>query len=90
MTSKTKILLAISFTAFVVGSTGVLWGIGFPIGAVCFGLFLISKLLEKETALFNQEQAEKIAMAERQKALAPELPQIEKRPKAVLASALSH
>ena len=40
-----------------------------PSGAIFFGLFLISKLLEKETALFNEEQEQCFVMAS--KAAAP-------------------
>jgi hypothetical protein len=57
MTTTTKTLLAVSIAGFAVGAfTNVLWGIGTPIGAVCFGLFVISKLLEKEVAKFDEEQ----------------------------------
>lgn len=56
MTRTTKILLAISLTAFVSGFADILWGLGRPVGAIFFGLFMISKLLEKETALYDQEQ----------------------------------
>ena len=67
----TKILLGISLAAFAVGFTDILWGLGRPIGAVFFGLFLISKLLEKETALFDEEQHLRVAQAEKEKASAP-------------------
>src|SRR5437773_3102860 len=57
MTTTTKTLLAISLGGFALGAfTNVLWGIGTPIGAIFFGLFLISKLLEKEVAKFDEEQ----------------------------------
>ncbi len=65
MTKTTKILLAISLTAFAVGFTNILWGVGTPLGAVFLGLFLISKLLEKETTLFDEEQRLRITLAER-------------------------
>ena len=64
MTKTTKILLAISLTGFVFGATGILWGFGMPVGAIFFGLFLISKLLEKEAALFDEEHKLRIAAAE--------------------------
>lgn len=64
MTFKTKLLLASSLAGFALGATGFFWGIGFPVGAILLGLFLISKLLEKETALFNEEQRAHIAQAE--------------------------
>jgi hypothetical protein len=56
MTNPTKILLAISLTAFAFGFTNILWGLGAPLGAVFFGLFLISRMLQKETSLFDEEQ----------------------------------
>jgi hypothetical protein len=63
MTKTTKILLVISLTAFALGFTGVLWALGRPVGAICFGLFMISKVLEKETALYDQEQRLRLAEA---------------------------
>jgi len=68
----TKILLGISLAAFVIGFADILWGLGRPIGAVFFGLFLISKLLEKETALFDEEHHLRIALAEKDQACAPD------------------
>jgi len=65
MTKTTKILLAISLTAFALGCTDMLWGFGRPVGAIFFGLFMISKLLEKETALYDQEQKSRLAEAAR-------------------------
>ena len=65
MTKTTKILLAISLTAFAVGFTNIIGGIGTPLGAVFLGLFLLSKILAKETALFDEEQRLRIAAAER-------------------------
>lgn len=61
MRTKTKILLTISVSAFALGFTKTLWGIGAPIGAILFGLFMISKMLEKETALYDQEQKLRLA-----------------------------
>jgi hypothetical protein len=65
MTKLTKTLLAISLTGFVTGFTGLLWGIGTPIGAIFFGLGLISRILEKEVALYDHEQALQLASAQR-------------------------
>jgi hypothetical protein len=56
MTTTTKILLTISIAAFAISTTGVLWGIALPIGAITFGLFMIFKLLEKEAGLYDAEQ----------------------------------
>ena len=66
MKKTTKVLLLISMTGFVVGATtNVLWGIGLPIGAIFFGFFLISKVLEKEVAAFDQEQRMRLELAAR-------------------------
>ena len=64
MTKTTKILLTVSLTAFAVGCTNVMGGIGTPLGAIFFGLFLIFRILEKEVALFDKEQELRIALAE--------------------------
>jgi len=64
MTKTTKTLLTISLTAFALGCTNVLWGIGTPVGAIFFGLFLNFRILEKEMALFDKEQALRISLAE--------------------------
>jgi hypothetical protein len=64
MKRSTKALLLISLTGFVLGSTtNILWGIGLPIGAVFFGLFLISKLLEKEVTMFDEEKHLRLNLA---------------------------
>jgi len=63
MKTKTKILLAISLSAFALGFTNILWGLGIPVGAILFGLFLISKMPEKETAQYDQEQQFRLAEA---------------------------
>ena len=64
MRITTKSLLFISLVGWVVGfSTNVLWGIGLPVGAVCLGLFLIFKLLEEESALFDEEHHLRMELA---------------------------
>ena len=66
MKKTTKSLLLISLAAWLIGfGTNLVWGIGLPIGAVCFGLFLLFKLLEKEVALFDTEQRLRFETAER-------------------------
>ena len=70
MTKTTKTLLAVSLAAFAIGCTDVLGGVGRPLGAVFFGLFMISKLLEKEAALFDEEQRSRVAWANRNKVFA--------------------
>ncbi|MDB6067982.1 MAG: hypothetical protein JWR26_4190 [Pedosphaera sp.] len=55
-----KVLLTCSLTAFAIGFSDVgeapQWGLGRPLGAVFFILFLIVMLLEKETALYDEEE----------------------------------
>jgi hypothetical protein len=65
MTKTTKILLGLSVVGigsglvFVSGlinvQANVAYYVSLPAGAILFGLFLISVLLEKETALFDAE-----------------------------------
>jgi hypothetical protein len=69
MTKTTKVLLAISISAFALGFTNILWGLGRPVGAIFLGLFMIFKLLEKEMALFDEEQRRNLALAERNQRL---------------------
>jgi hypothetical protein len=67
MTTLPKTLLAVSVTGIATGSIinfGGLnlnssWRVALPLGAVCFGLFLISFMLEKEIAGFDEEEARK-------------------------------
>lgn len=57
MTTLTKTLLGISAAGFATGfATDAMWGFGKPVGAIFLGLFLISKMLEKEIALFDAEE----------------------------------
>lgn len=65
MTKVTMTLLIISLTSFLIGFTDVLWGLGKPVGAICFGLFMIFKVMEKETARFDDEEDARLARAER-------------------------
>jgi hypothetical protein len=71
MTNKTKILLAISLTGFATGFSGILWGIGMPVGAIFFGLFMIFKMLEKESALFDEENRRQLTLAEQYQGSVP-------------------
>ena len=53
------ICLAISLLAFAVGfSAGdsIYRGVGLPLGAILFGLFMIFSVLEKEVALLDGEK----------------------------------
>jgi|SRR6185369_15003621 len=68
-----KILLAVSLTAFAVGivvTLGILniplgWTAAMPLGAVCLGLFLVTFLLRKEVARFDEEERARLALADR-------------------------
>jgi len=70
MTTLSKTLLAASITGFVTGSVidfgglnlNPAWTVSLPVGAVTFGLFLISFMLEKEMAKFDEEEAMKLQL----------------------------
>jgi hypothetical protein len=76
------IFLAISLPAFLVSLTTVgsslAYGVLKPLGAVFFILFFISHLTEKEAAKFDEEYNERMALAQRHGALAPESHQAER------------
>ena len=73
MKTLTKSLLVLTITGFVLGLlfvTGVLnagdavgWYMTLPAGAIFFGLFLITLMLEKEVAKFDQEEQSRLAEA---------------------------
>jgi hypothetical protein len=65
MTTKTKIVLGISLTAFLLSLTGALWGIFMPVGAIFLGLFINFFILGKEAALFDEEQRLRVSLAEK-------------------------
>ena len=73
MTRLPKVLLAVSLIAFVLGSVVTFgtyqfplgWTVAMPVGAVCLGLFLLTFLLQKETARFDQEERARLAVADR-------------------------
>jgi len=65
MNTKTKVLLAISLTSFLISATGILWGLFLPVGAIVFGLFIIFNILGKESDLFDEEQRLRTALAEK-------------------------
>lgn len=66
MTKTTRSLLVISILCLAVGLafvTGIInvqnaagLYVALPLGAIFFGLFLISKIFEKEAALYDEEQ----------------------------------
>lgn len=68
MTTLTKTFLATAVIGFIVGSvidfsnltTDPKWTVAMPLGAVFFGLFLISLMLQREMAAFDQEEAKRL------------------------------
>jgi hypothetical protein len=68
MTTITKTFLAAAVVGFSIGSivdfsnltTDPEWTVAMPLGAVFFGLFLISLMLEREMAAFDQEEAKRL------------------------------
>jgi hypothetical protein len=72
MTTLTKTLLATSMVGFIIGSivdfsnlmTDPKWTVAMPLGAVFFGLFLISLMLEREMAAFDREEAKKMGLVQ--------------------------
>jgi hypothetical protein len=64
MTTLSKILLVFSVIGFVAGSItdfsgfnfNPAWAVALPLGAVFYGLFLISFMLEKEMAKFDKDE----------------------------------
>jgi hypothetical protein len=73
MTTLSKTLLAVSVTGLVAGSVidfggfnlNPTWTVALPFGAVFYGLFLISFILEKEVAQFDEEEAEQLRLIQR-------------------------
>lgn len=71
MTRIPKVLLAVSLTAFVFGGAvtfgtnafPITWTVAMPLGAVCLGLFLVTFLLQKEVALFDEEERARLDLA---------------------------
>ena len=73
MTRIPKVLLAVSLTAFAVGGVvafgnpeiPVGWTVAMPVGAIFFGLFLVTFLLQQEVARFDEEERARLELAER-------------------------
>ena len=71
MTRIPKVLLAVSLTAFAAGSVVVFgipeipagWTVAMPLGAVSFGLFLVTLMLQREVALFDEEERARLELA---------------------------
>jgi hypothetical protein len=70
MTTLSKSLLVVSTTGFVAGiiidfggfNLNPSWTLALPTGAIFYGLFLISFMLEKEVAKFDEEEAGKLQL----------------------------
>ena len=54
-----------SVVAFGNPAIPVGWTVAVPVGAVCFGLFLVTFLLQQEAARFDQEERARLELAER-------------------------
>ena len=73
MTRIPKALLAVSLAAFAVASVvtfgsseiPVGWTVAMPAGAIFFGLFLLTFMLQKEVASFDEEERARLGLAER-------------------------
>jgi hypothetical protein len=84
MTTLSKIFLALSVTGFAAGSI-IDFGefnvipaltVALPLGAVFFGLFLISFMLEKEMAKFDEEESMKLQLIQS----SPVVPVLKQKP----------
>jgi hypothetical protein len=70
MTTLSKTLLAVTVTGLVAGSLinfggfnpNPAWEVMLPFGAVFYGLFLISFMLEKEVATFDSDEAKELQL----------------------------
>jgi len=70
MTTLSKTLLAVTITGLVAGSIidfggfniNLAWAAALPFGAVFYGLFLISFMLEKEVARFDEDEAKELQL----------------------------
>lgn len=72
MTTVSKTLLVFSVTGLVAGSVidfsvfnlNPAWTVVLPVGAIAYGLFLISFMLEKEVAKFDADEAKELQLIE--------------------------
>jgi hypothetical protein len=70
MTTLSKTLLSVTVTGLVAGSIidfsrpnlNPSWDVVLPFGAIAFGLFMISFMLEKEVAKFNEDEAKELQL----------------------------
>ena len=97
MSKMTKTLLILSLSLLATGlvfvtnlvnvQNAVAFYVALPAGAIFFGLFLISRCLQAETALFDQEQ--RLAFAAATKA-APQRPCCEPKQAGTVSLASAH
>ena len=63
-----NVFLTISLVFFAIGLSqggeSIFWYMGLPTGAVFFGLFMIFMLLEKETALLDEQNRKSVSKIE--------------------------
>jgi hypothetical protein len=70
MTTLSKTLLAVTITGLVAGSIidfggfnlNPAWTVALPFGAIAYGMFLISFMLEKEVAKFDADEAKELQL----------------------------
>jgi hypothetical protein len=70
MTTSSKNLLEISVAGLVAGiivdfggfNINPAWTVALPFGAIFYGLFLISFMLENEVAKFDEDEVEKLQL----------------------------
>jgi hypothetical protein len=70
MTILSKTLLAVTITGLVAGSVidfgglnlNPAWTVALPFGAIGYGLFLISFMLEKEAAKFDEDEEKELRL----------------------------
>ena len=98
MTKTTKTLLTLGISGLALGmaiDSGLVdvtnasaLCVLLPLGAVFFGMFLLSKVLEKETAAFDQERRVALAAAEAASFTRPPLRAVERKAAGVQEHAL--
>ena len=80
--------MGISVTGFAAGAVvdfggfpvNPMWTVTLPIGAIFLGVALISLILEKEVAQYDEEQAKRIALAREHVARPPAVPARQNHP----------
>jgi len=70
MTTLSRTLLAVTVTGLVAGiiinfggfNLDPAWDVALPFGAISYGLFMISFMLEKETEKFDEDEAKELQL----------------------------